>query len=521
MRRHGVIPDFHTFPFLLQFFDNPVHHRIGQQSHVHILLFGFDEDPFVQTSLINMYSSCGDLGSARQVFNESVSPDLPAWNSVVDAYSRAGLIDVARELFDEMPKRNVISWSCMVNGYVMSGKYKEALDLFREMQLPRADGSFVRPNEFTMATVLLACGRLGALEQGKWIHAYIDRSAMEVDLVLATALIDMYAKCGSIERAKWVFNAMGRKKDVKAYSAMISGLAMHGHTKECFDLFSEMISNEINPNAVTFMGVLGACVHGGLVKEGKLYFAMMNEKFGITPSIQHYGCMVDLYGRAGLIQEAKSFIGSMPMEPDVLIWGSLLSGSRVIGDIETCEMALKNLIELDPSNSGAYVLLSNVYAKTGRWSEVKCIRDEMEAKGIKKLPGCSSVELDGIIHEFMAGDKSHEESEGIYAMHEEIMKRLRMEEGYVSDTKEVLLDLDEEGKEMALSVHSEKLAVSFCLLKTKAGTPVRIIKNLRICGDCHVVMKMISKVFGREIVVRDCNRFHRFSDGKCSCGDYW
>ncbi|ESQ43783.1 hypothetical protein EUTSA_v10006495mg [Eutrema salsugineum] len=521
MRRHCVSPDFHTFPFLLPSFHHPTHLPLGQRTHAQILLFGLHSDPFVRTSLLNMYSSCGDLASAHRVFDESVAKDLPAWNSVVNAYAKAGLIHVARKLFDEMPERNVISWSSLMSGYVTCGRNREALDLFREMQSPKPNQAFVRPNEFTMSTLLSACGRLGALEQGKWVHAYIDKYKLEIDIVLGTALIDMYAKCGSLERARRVFNALGSKKDVKAYSAMICCLAMYGLTEECFQLFSEMTSrNKINPNSVTFVGVLGACVHRGLIEQGKSYFAMMNEKFGITPSIQHYGCMVDLYGRAGLIEEAESLIASMPMEPDVLIWGSLLSGSRMLGDIKTCEAALKRLIELDPMNSGAYVLLSNVYAKTGRWMEVKRIRHDMEVKGIKKVPGCSSVEVDGVIHEFVAGDESQDDSEKIYAMLDEIMQRLR-EAGYVSDTKEVLLDLDEEGRMVVLSYHSEKLAIAFCLMRTRPGTPVRIIKNLRICGDCHLVMKMISNLYGREIVVRDCNRFHHFRDGSCSCRDYW
>ncbi|XP_010418560.1 PREDICTED: pentatricopeptide repeat-containing protein At3g62890 [Camelina sativa] len=522
MRHHCVRPDFHTFPFLLPSFDNPIDLPLGQRTHAQILLFGLDQDPFVRTCLLNMYSSCGDLTSAQRVFDESVSRDFPAWNSLVNAYAKAGLIDDARKLFDEMPERNVISWSCLINGYFTCGKYKEALHLFREMQLPKPNEAFVKPNEFTMSTVLSACGRLGALQQGKWVHAYIDKYQVEIDVVLGTALIDMYAKCGSLERAKKVFSSLGSKKDVQAYSAMICCLAMYGLTDECFQLFSEMTTgnNIINPNSVTFVGILGACVHQGLVNEGESYFTMMTEKFGITPSIQHYGCMVDLYGRAGLIEKAESFIASMPMEPDVLIWGSLLSGSRMLGDIKTCEAALKRIIQLDPMNSGAYVLLSNVYAKTGRWIEVKRTRHEMEVKGIKKVPGCSSVEVEGVIHEFVVGDESHKESEKIYAMLDEIMQRLR-EAGYVSDIKEVLLDLDKEGKEMALSYHSEKLAIAFCLMKTRPGTPVRIIKNLRICGDCHLVMKMISKLYRREIVVRDCNRFHHFNDGSCSCRNFW
>ncbi|KAL0724508.1 hypothetical protein Bca4012_039107 [Brassica carinata] len=413
MRRHRVAPDFHTFPFLLPSFHNPTHLPLGQRTHAQILLFGLHTDPFVRTSLLNMYSSCGDLASAHRVFYHSVSKDLPAWNSVVNAYAKAGLIDVARKLFDEMPERNVISWSCLING-----------------------------------KRLICFERCSALEQGEWVHAYVDKHEVEIDIVL----VHLSSTCTpNVE--------VCRERDV--FSMPWEARKTSKPTAQC--------NNNINPNAVTFVGLLGACVHGGLIDEGR---------------------------SAGLIEEAERFIVSMPMEPDELIWGSLLSGSRILGDVKTCEAALKRLIELDPMNSGAYVLLSNV-------------------KGIKKVPGCSSVEVDGVIHEFVVGDESQEESESIYAMLDEIMQKLREEAGYVSDTKEVLLDLDEEGKVKALSYHSEKLAIAFCLMKTRPGTPVRIIKNLRICGDCHLVMKMISKLYGREIVVRDC-RIREASDGvKC------
>ncbi|GKU86858.1 hypothetical protein SLEP1_g1332 [Rubroshorea leprosula] len=464
MRYHGVAPDLYSFPFLLQSFDSPFHLHSGKQIHAQIFLFGLADDPFVQTSLINMYSSCDNLNVARQVFDEIPKPDLPSWNSMVNAYMKVGLIGRARNLFDKMPEKNVVSWSCMINGCVRCGEYKEALALFREMQMLTVN--HVKPNEFTMSGVLSACGRLGALEQGKWAHSYIDRYGMEVDVVLGTALIDMYAKCGSIEEARRVFIKLG------------------------------------------------------LVSAGKEYFRRMKEEFGITPLIQHYGCMVDLYGRAGLIDEAWNVIRSMPMEPDVLVWGALLSGSRMHGNIETCEAALKKLIELDPKNSSAYVLLSNVYAKMGRWTDVRSMRNIMERRGIKKVPGCSLVEVGGILHEFFVGDDSHPESREIYVMLDEIMKRLKRE-GYVGNTKEVLLDLDEEGKELALSLHGEKLAIAYCFLHTSPGTPIRIVKNLRICLDCHAAITMISRVFAREIVVRDCNRFHHFKNGACSCKDYW
>ncbi|CAK8572781.1 unnamed protein product [Lathyrus sativus] len=519
MHSHDVTPDLHTFPFLLQSFNAHSHLSHGLQLHAQIFLFGLSDDPFVQTSLINMYSLCGCVPFARQVFDEIPQPDLPSWNTIIHANARVGMIHIARKLFDCMPQRNVISWSCMIHGYVSCGEYKAALSLFRKLQV--MEGRRIRPNEFTLTSVLSACARLGALEHGKWVHAYIDKSRIKVDVVLGTALIDMYAKCGNIERAKCIFDNMGHEgKDVMAWSAIIAAMAMHGLSKECLELFEKMINDAVWPNAVTFVGVLCACVHGGLVSEGNQYFKRMTEDYGVYPLIQHYGCMVDLYSRAGQIGDAWDIVKSMPMEPDVMIWGALLSGARIHDDIETCEISIKKLIELDPKNSGAYVLLSNVYAKLGKWKEVRHLRDLMEMRGVKKVPGCSLVEIDGVLHEFSAGDDSHPETENIYRMVDEIIKRLE-KHGYVRNTNEVLLDLDEEGKEFALSLHSEKLALAYCILRTSPGTTIRIVKNLRICMDCHVVMKMASREFNREIVVRDCNRFHYFKNGLCSCKDYW
>ncbi|KAL2323658.1 hypothetical protein Fmac_028037 [Flemingia macrophylla] len=515
MRLHAVLPDHYTFPFLLQSINNPLQ---GRQLHAHIFLLGLANDPFVQTSLINMYSSCATFIYARQVFDKISHPDITCWNAIIHANAKAGMIHIARKLFDQMPERNVISWSCMIHGYVSCGEYKAALSLFRRLQM--LQGRNLQPNEFTMSAVISACARLGALEHGKWVHAYINKSGIKVNVVLGTSLIDMYAKCGSIERAKCMFDSMGPEKDVMAWSAMIAAFAMHGLSVECFELFARMVNHGMSPSAVTFVSVLCACVHGGLVSEGKEYFKSMMNEYGISPTVQHYGCMVDLYSRAGRIEDAWSVVNSMPMEPDVMIWGTLLSGARMHGDIQTCEISIMKLLELDPTNSSAYVLLSNVYAKLGRRREARHLRDVMEIRGIKKVPGCSLVEIDGVIREFFAGDTSHPETPDIYRMLDEVMKRLE-KHGYVRNTGEVLLDLDEEGKEFALSLHSEKLAIAYCFLRTSPGTTIRIVKNLRICSDCHVAFKMISREFIREIVVRDCNRFHHFKNGVCSCKDYW
>ncbi|KAK7277752.1 hypothetical protein RJT34_22768 [Clitoria ternatea] len=518
MRFHAVLPDLHTFPFLLQSITSPLHLPQGRLLHAQIFLLGLANDPFVQTSLIQMYSSCGSPNFARQVFDEIPHPDLPSWNAIIHSSAKMGMIHLARKLFDQMPQRNVISWSCMIHAYVTSGEYKAALSLFRNLQV--LEGGKLRPNEFTLSAVLSACGRLGALQHGRWIHAYIDKTGVIIDVVLGTSLIDMYAKCGNIERAKWVFDKLGGEKDVMAWSAMISALAMHGLSEECLELFGKMVNDGVRPNAVTFVGVLCACVHGGLVSEGSEYFKIMMNEYGVTPMIQHYGCMVDLYSRAGRIEEAWNVVKTMPIEPDVMIWGAMLSGARMHGDIETCEISIKKLLEMEPTNSSAYVLLSNVYAKLGRWGEVKKLRDLMEHRGVKKVPGCSLVEIDGVIREFFVGDNSHPETQDIYRMLDEIMKRLE-KHGYTRNTGEVLLDLDEEGKEFALSLHSEKLAIAYCFLRTSPGTTIRIVKNLRICSDCHAAIKMISREFNREIIVRDCNRFHHFKNGTCSCKDYW
>nr|GMD64003.1 pentatricopeptide repeat-containing protein At3g62890 [Ipomoea batatas] len=516
MRSHGVKPDSHTFPFLLQSFTSPGYFHSGRSIHSLIIRLGLSDNLFVQTSLVNMYSCCGHLAFAQQAFDEIPQPDLPSWNSMLNANVKAGMVVSARKLFDRMPNRNAVSWSCMMEGYVKTGRYKNALLLFRKMQTLDDE---VRPNEFTMSVLLSACGKLGALEHGKWAHLYIEKCGMGIGDVLGTSLIDMYAKCGSIERARLVFENMGPTKDVKTWTAMISGLAMHGHKEECLSLFSKMIGSGIRPNGVTFISVLCTCVHAGLVSQGKLIFEMMQKEFGIVPSVQHYGCMVDLYARTGLIDEAWELVKSMPIQSDVLVWGALLSGARMCGDIETCEAALNKILELEPTNTGAHVLLSNVYAKMGRWKDAGRVRGLMEAKGINKVPGCSLVEVDGIVHEFYVGDKSRQDTRQIYMMLDEILSRIRME-GYVSNTKEVLLDLDDEGKELVLSRHSEKLAIAFAIMTTSPGVPIRIVKNIRICSDCHAAIKMISRVYAREITVRDCNRFHHFVSGNCSCNEF-
>jgi hypothetical protein len=262
------------------------------------------------------------------------------------------------------------------------------------------------------------------------------------------------------------------------------------------------------------------CTHAGLVDDGRRYFNSMSRDFSVTPTIEHYGCMVDLLARAGFLDEAHNLIKGMPMKANVIVWGSLLGGCRLHRETQLAEHVLKQLIELEPWNSGHYVLLSNIYSASHRWDEAEKIRSTVNEKGMQKLPGYSWVEVDGVIHEFLVGDTSHPLSQKIYDKLESLFKDLK-EAGYTPTTEFVLFDVEEEEKEHFLGCHSEKLAVAFALISTGAKDVIRVVKNLRLCGDCHEAIKLISKVTGREIVIRDNNRFHCFRDGACSCRDYW
>lgn len=268
------------------------------------------------------------------------------------------------------------------------------------------------------------------------------------------------------------------------------------------------------------VGVLSACSHAGLVDRGMEYFYLMNQDYGITANSRHYTCMVDLLGRAGRLDEAKKLIRSMPFEPDAATWGALLGASRTHGNTKLAEMAAELIFEMEPENGGMYVLLSNLYAASGRWADVGKMRLKMRDVGVKKVPGRSWLEVQNKIHTFSVGDSRHPDRDKIYAYLEELEFKMKRE-GYVSSTKLVLHDVDEEEKEQMLKYHSEKLAVAFGILSIPAGRPIRVIKNLRVCEDCHQAIKYISKIVGRLIILRDSNRFHHFREGSCSCGDYW
>lgn len=488
--------------------------QTGESAHALVIVSGFESYVNVQNVLIHMYSTCGNIISAQKLFDSSRYLDQISWNSMLSCYFKCGEVEKARSLFDAIPEKDVVSWSAMISGYVQLGFSSDTLDLFQEMLLQN-----VKPDETTLVSVISACTRLGALDRGKWVHAYIKKHGIKVNVILYTTLIDMYMKCGCVENAFEIFNAMEEKR-VSTWNAVILGLAMNGQVEKSLEIFEEMKRSTEIPNEVTFVAVLGACRHMGLVKDGRCYFDLMTNEYNIQPNVKHYGCMVDLLGRAGLLNEAENLISCMPMAPDVATWGALLGACRKHGNNEMGKRIGKKLIELQPHHDGFHVLLSNIYASKGEWNDVMEIRGAMMQQGVIKTPGCSMIEADGVVHEFLAGDKSHPEMEKIEVTLTEMAKRLKML-GYAPEKGEVFFDIDEEEKESALFRHSEKLAMAFGLSAIKPPLPIRIMKNLRICSDCHEAAKLISTAFNREIVIRDRHLFHHFKDGSCSCMEYW
>lgn len=473
-----------------------------------------DSDIICWNTMVDGYLKCGDVEAAKELFECMPDKNIGSWNAMISGFAKCGMIEEARKLFNEMDKRDEISWSAIIDGYIKGGYYKEALEVFNEMQ--RED---IRPRKFILSSVLAACANVGALDQGRWIHTYVKRNSMRMDAVLGTALVDLYAKCGRLDMAWEVFEKM-IEKEVYTWNAMIGGLAMHGRAEDAIGLFSKMQREKLKPNEITFVGVLNACAHSGMVDEGLAILDSMKNVYGIEPEMEHYGCVVDLLGRAGLLKEAEELISSMPMEPNAAVLGALMGACRIHGHVELGERVGKVLLELEPKNSGRYALLSNIYAKAGRWDDVEKVRRLMKERGIKTTAGSSMIDVGGIVHRFKMADSSHPQKKEIYLMLDRIFERLHME-GYSPKTSQVLFDIKEEEKETTLRYHSEKLAIAFGLLSTEPGTAIRIVNNLRVCDDCHSATKLISEVYNREIIVRDRVRYHHFKNGKCSCKDYW
>lgn len=387
----------------------------GKVIHGNITKMSINVTIDLLNSILGLYSKCGDMSSAELLFHKMGFRNEISWTLMVVGYVIPGAKETALDLFRQMPCKDVASWNALITALTRCNHFDEALDIFEDMQKMK-----VTPNCLTLVSMLSACARVGALELGKWIHVYIERNNVEMDAQLYSSLVDMYAKCGCIELSLDVFSKIPRK-DILPWSTMIGGLAMHGHNKLALEFFRQMEDSGVQPDAITFVGVLSACSHAGLLEEGKYYFDLMTQTYGISPTAEHYGCMVDLFSRFGLLREAKGFIDRISISSNgQAIWGALLNACNIHGNIELAEYATSRLLEVDPASSGAYVLLSNVYAKASEWDKVGNLRNTMRRKGIEKVPGCSSIEINGVVHEFFVGNDSHPVTEDIYVMLHEL-----------------------------------------------------------------------------------------------------
>lgn len=420
MERTFVKPDNFTFPFVLKACTRLSWPNMGNQVHGRVVKFGFESNMFVRNTLIHFHANCGMLSVARDLFDDSAkrdivawsaltagyarrgqlsiarclfdempAKDLVSWNVMITGYAKLGQMDSARELFDEVPKRDVVTWNTMIAGYVLSGSHKQALEMFDEMRC----AGFIS-DEVTMLSLLSACAELGDLDIGQRIYSsFSNINMMDLSIVIKNALIDMYAKCGSIDRAREVFNNM-REKDISTWNTIMGGLALHGHAEESIYLFTVMRRLKFQPNEISFVAVLVACSHAGQVEEGRKYFNLMKNEYKIKPNMRHYGCMVDMLGRAGLLNDAFEFLETMEIEANAVIWRTLLGSCRVHGNVDLARRANEELLKLRNDQSGDYVLLSNVYASIGEWDGVEKVRKLMDDSGVRKEPGCSFVEAD-------------------------------------------------------------------------------------------------------------------------------
>lgn len=430
MRTAGVKPNHITFVTLLSgCADFPSQSLyFGASIHTLVRKLGFDTNNVkVGTAIVDMYSKCGRVTLARLSFDEMGAKNKVSWNTMIDGYMRNGKFEDAIHLFDQMPNKDVISYTALIGGFVKKGYFEQALDWFQEMQFSR-----VEPDYVTIVSVLSACANLGALGLGLWINRFVLNHDFACHIRVNNSLIDMYSRCGRIEFAHQIFKRMP-KRSLVSWNSIVAGFALNGNPEEALKYFNLMKNDGIDPDGMSFTGALTACSHAGLVEEGVKLFNIMNRVHKISPRIEHYGCLVDLYGRAGRLEEALNVVQNMPVKPNEIVLGSLLAACRTSGDVNLAERLMNYITEVDPGGDSNYVLLSNIYAAGGSWHSASAVRRKMKDLGVQKKPGVSSIEIDCVIHEFVSGDKSHVDTEHIYDMLEFVTLELGIS-GYVQDT---------------------------------------------------------------------------------------
>ncbi|XP_075477870.1 pentatricopeptide repeat-containing protein At2g03880, mitochondrial [Primulina tabacum] len=584
MRADGAEANQYTFPGVLTACAAMSNIEFGTQVHSCVVRGGFGSNVFVQSALVDMYAKCGDLSRAWKVVESMQDDDLISWNAMIvgcvrqdvpgqalslfvmmhekgmeldeftypsvinslasmkdekngkslhalvtksgfdgyklvsnaliDMYAKQDDLVCAFKLLNFSVDKDVISWTSVITGCAHNGHHEEGLKLFCKMRMDEMD-----VDQVVVASILSSSAELALLDFGKQVHGNSIKSGHGSSLLVNNSLVSLYANCGCLEDARKVFDSM-KICNVITWTALIVGYAQNRKGLESLHIYDEMIASGIKPDFVTFVGLLFACSHAGLVERGRYYFESMQKDYGIRPGPNHYACMIDLLGRSGKMHEAEKLLNKMDIKPDTAVWKALLAACRMHKNINLAKRAATALLELNPRDSVPYVVLSNIYSSTEKWKEAAAVRKKMKSKGLGKEPGCSWIEMNSKAHIFMCEDRSHPKANEIYLKLDEVLMLIK-EAGYVPDTNFALHDINEEAKECGLAFHSEKLAVAFGILYVPMGAPIRIYKNLRVCGDCHNAVKFISQVYQRHIVLRDSNCFHHFREGICSCADFW
>lgn len=473
---------------------------------------------FTFASVLKACRNISDPLIAEQVYAHAVKLGLSlvncVGNSVISMFVQFGRMDDARKAFRILFEKNLICQRTIIN---RDSKNLISKDDYESSS--QADDVEIGITPFTFSSLLSGAATIGSIGKGEQIHSQLIKFGLGSDQLISNSLISMYSKCGSIESSFQVFTKMS-SRNIRSWTAVITALAKHGFAEKALKMFQEMLKTGTKPNEVTYIAILSACSHVGLISEGLKHFEMMQKEHKIVPRMEHYACVVDLFGRSGYLTEAFEFITSMPLVADSLVWRTLLGACRVHGNTELGEYAANMIVQRDPHDPTAYILLSNLYASTGQWETVGKIRKSMKERNLIKESGCSWIEIEKRVHKFFVGDTSHPRANEIYRELNNLNFRIK-NMGYIPVTDFVLHDVEEEQKEQYLFQHSEKIAVAFALISTSKSKPIRVFKNLRVCGDCHTAIKYISMATGREIVLRDSNRFHHIKDGACSCNDYW
>jgi pentatricopeptide repeat protein len=506
------------------------HIELGFRLFLDMLNGGVMPNEYTLTSVMSLCGAKLDMNLGKQVqafcFKIGCETNLPVKNSTMYLYLRKGETDEAMRLFKEMEDSSIITWNASISGYAQimdsakddlhaRSKGFQALKIFRDLVR-----SAMKPDLYTFSSILSVCSAMMALEQGEQIHAQTIKTGFLADVVVNSALVNMYSKCGCIEYATKAFIEMPTRTLV-TWTSMISGYSQHGRSQDALQLFEDMILAGAKPNEITFVSVLSACSYAGLVEEAERYFDMMQNVYHIEPLVDHYGCMVDMFVRLGRLDDAFSFITRTGFKPNEAIWSSLVAGCRSHGNMELAFYAADKLLELKPKLIETYVLLLNMYISTSRWRDVARVRKLIKHEDVGVLRDRSWITIRDKVYFFRAEDRTHPQATELYQLLENLLEKAKAV-GYEPYQNAELSDSQDDDRPAAGSLkhHSERLAVALGLLKTPPGATVRVTKNMTMCRDCHSSIKFFSLLANREIVVRDSKRLHKFKDGRCSCGDF-